>query len=149
MIFEIFCGKQFSKISGKTPKKSGRKKFLSSSRIHSPNSNGNAIFDCTHTDYAPAQLRHDTGSNTAVVMCATTSGVFKRVEIRTPRYRGTIRPYKHNYYGMVQCHNKTCSGRCQGVSDPSCENLTVSIVTNCHNKTTIYSNPGSQDVVVF
>lgn len=28
--------------------------------------------NCTHTDYAPAQLRHDTGSNTAAVMCATT-----------------------------------------------------------------------------
>nr|DAP01715.1 MAG TPA: Mitochondrial morphogenesis regulator [Caudoviricetes sp.] len=50
---------------------------------------------------------------------------------------------------MVQCHNKACSGRCQGVSDPSCEKLTVSMVTNCLHRTAIYSNPGSQDVVVF
>jgi hypothetical protein len=71
MIFEISHGKQFSKIPGKTPKSPGEKIsfFLP---VSFANSNGCDYLYCTHTDYAPAHLRHDTGSNTAAVMCDTT-----------------------------------------------------------------------------
>nr|DAR30129.1 MAG TPA: TMEM240 family [Caudoviricetes sp.] len=77
MIFEISHGKQFSKISGKTPKKMSPQKspgeknfFLPPGVLRQQQRQCNC--NCTRTDYTPAQLRHDTGSNTAVVMCATT-----------------------------------------------------------------------------
>jgi len=85
MIFAIFRKNRFSKISGKTPKKdvtpkkSGRKKFFLPPGGFCQQQR-QCDYIVPHTDYTPAQLRHDTGINTAVVVCATACA-----EIRTRR----------------------------------------------------------------